>query len=71
MTDYRLDGQVLIPGRGKIVLFSTAFRPALGPIQPAIEWVPGDLSPGVKQLNSNRGIVFSLWSVPRFYNQDS
>jgi hypothetical protein len=39
-----LDGQGLIPGRDKIVLFSTASRPALR--QPPIQWVPGALSRG-------------------------
>jgi hypothetical protein len=32
-----------------IFLFSTSFRPALGPIQPPIQWEPGTLSPGVKR----------------------
>jgi hypothetical protein len=32
-----------------IVLFSTASRPALGPTQPPIQWVPGALSMGVKR----------------------
>jgi len=30
--------------------FATVFRPALGPIQPLIEWVPGALSLWVKRL---------------------
>jgi hypothetical protein len=30
-------------------LFVTASRPALEPIQPAIQWAPGDLSAGVKR----------------------
>jgi hypothetical protein len=32
-----------------ILLFTTTSRMAVGPIQPPIQWVPGDLSLGVKQ----------------------
>jgi len=32
-----------------IFLFTTAFRPALGPTQPPIQWVPEALSLGAKQ----------------------
>jgi hypothetical protein len=32
----------------EIFLFTTS-RPALGPIQPPVRWVPGDLSLGVKR----------------------
>jgi hypothetical protein len=32
----------------KNFLFSTSSRPALGPTQSPIQWVPGALSPGVK-----------------------
>jgi hypothetical protein len=32
-----------------ILLFVTAFRPTLGPIQPPIQWFPGDLSLGIKR----------------------
>jgi hypothetical protein len=32
-----------------ILLFTTASRPALGPNQPPIQWVPGAFSPGVKR----------------------
>jgi hypothetical protein len=40
----------LPPRQGQeICLFSTASRPAMGPTQPAIQWVPGALSPGVKR----------------------
>jgi hypothetical protein len=35
-----------IPCRG----FTTVSRPALGPTQPPIKWVPGALSVGVKRL---------------------
>jgi hypothetical protein len=37
------------PGGVKNFLISTSSTPALGPNQPAIQWVPGTLSPGVKQ----------------------
>jgi hypothetical protein len=32
-----------------IFLFNTVSRPALGPTQPTIQWVPGILSLGVKR----------------------
>jgi len=32
----------LIPSRGRdLFLFATAFRPALGPTQPSIQWLRG------------------------------
>jgi hypothetical protein len=48
-TGYGLDGRGSIPGKGQIFLFSTASIPVLGPVQPAIQWVPGPLSPEVKR----------------------
>jgi hypothetical protein len=37
------------PDRVKNFLFSKSSRPTLGPTQPPIQWVPGALSPGMKQ----------------------
>jgi hypothetical protein len=47
-TGNRLDSWGLIPGRSKIFLFSIVSRPATGPTQPPIQWVPGALFPRVK-----------------------
>jgi hypothetical protein len=44
---HRLDGRSSIPGRDVIFVFEVS-RPALGPIQPSIQWVLGDISPGVE-----------------------
>jgi hypothetical protein len=44
-TGYRLDGQGMIPSRGKMFLYSTASRSAPGSTQ----WVPVDLSSGIKR----------------------
>jgi hypothetical protein len=46
---YGLNSRASIPGKGKIFLFSTASRLALGPTQPPIQWVQGALSPGLKR----------------------
>jgi hypothetical protein len=51
---YGLDGRVSIPGRGKILLFSIATRPDLGPTQPPIQWVPGVKRPGREADHSPR-----------------
>jgi hypothetical protein len=37
------------PSRVKNCLFSTSFRPVLGPRQPSFQWVTGSLSTGVKR----------------------
>jgi hypothetical protein len=46
---YGLDDQGLESRLGLGFFFTTAFRPPLGPAQPPIQWVPGDLSLGVKR----------------------
>jgi hypothetical protein len=48
VTGYRLDNWDLIPRRGRIFLFVTIFRLALGPIQSAIQQVPEAVSLEVK-----------------------
>jgi hypothetical protein len=52
-----------------IFLFTSASRPALGPTQPPIQWVPGALSLGVKgtgrednHLHPSRAEVKNAWS---------
>jgi hypothetical protein len=49
-TVYGLDYREFDSRRGMgIYLFTTASSPALGPTQPPIQWVTGDLSPAVKR----------------------
>jgi hypothetical protein len=39
-----------IPGTGERVFpLTSVSRPALGPIQPPVQWVPGDLSSSLKR----------------------
>jgi hypothetical protein len=45
----RQRGRSSSPGRVKNFLFSTSFRPVLGPTQPPIQWVPRALSLGAKR----------------------
>jgi hypothetical protein len=49
----------------RIFLLAPASRPALGPTQPSIQWVPGVLSPGVKR---GRGVTLTIHPhlVPRY-----
>jgi hypothetical protein len=53
-------------GRGlAIFLLATASRPALGPIHPPIQWVPGALSLGVKRPRREADHPTHLHLVPR------
>jgi hypothetical protein len=49
VTGYGLGGPGSITGRGKNFFFSIASIPGLAPTQPPIQWVPEDLSSGVKR----------------------
>ena len=62
-TDYGLDGPGSNPGGDEIFRPS---RPALGPTQPPVKWVPR-LSPGV---NCGRGVLLTTHHlpVPRSWN---
>jgi hypothetical protein len=54
-----------ISGRGKRIFpLASVSRPALGPTQPPVQWVPGVLSPGVKR---GRGVTLTTHPhlVPR------
>jgi hypothetical protein len=46
--------------RQRIFLLTSVSRPALGPTQPSVQWVPGVLSPGVK---SGRGVTLTTHPV--------
>jgi hypothetical protein len=48
-TGYELDGRGSIRCRSEIFLLFIASRPALGPSQPPIQWVPRGISLGVKR----------------------
>jgi hypothetical protein len=63
VTDYGLDDGGSIPDIGFFFLVS-ASRPALGPTQPLVQWVPEVLSPGVKR---GRGVMLTTHPhlVPR------
>jgi hypothetical protein len=53
----RPDDRSSIPGRGeRIFPVASVSRPALGPTQLPVQWVPGILSPGVK---SGRGMTLT------------
>jgi hypothetical protein len=50
-----------IPGRGeRIFPVASVSRPALGPTQPPVQWVPGVLSPGLKR---GRGVTLTTHPI--------
>jgi hypothetical protein len=53
VSEYGLDNRGSIPGKGR----TSASRPALGPAQPPIQWVPGNFSAGVKH---GRGVMLTI-----------
>jgi hypothetical protein len=51
VSDYGLDDRAIgvrSPAGARIFPLASVSRPALGPTQPPVQWVPGVLSPGVK-----------------------
>jgi hypothetical protein len=70
--NYGLDDRGFDSRQGlRVFLFTNAFRPALGPTQRPIQWVPGALSLGVKlpgreadhSLPSSAEVM-KLWGSP-------
>jgi hypothetical protein len=55
VSGYGLDDQAIevrSPAGQRIFSLASVSRPALGPIQPPVQWVPGVLSPGLKRGQS-------------------
>jgi hypothetical protein len=49
VSGYGLEDRGSIPGRGEMIFpLASVSRPALGPIQLPVQWVPGVLSPSLK-----------------------
>jgi hypothetical protein len=59
VSDYGLDDRAIgvrSPAGQRIFPLASVSRPALGPTQPPVQWVPGVLSPGVKR---GRGVTLT------------
>jgi hypothetical protein len=59
VSDYGLDDraiEVRSPAGAEDFPLTSVSRPALGPTQPPVQWVPGVLSPGVKR---GRGVMLT------------
>jgi hypothetical protein len=61
----RPKGRSSSPGRVKNILFSTSSRPALGPTQPPIQWVPEGSFPGGKAAGASSWPLTSSQCRPR------
>jgi hypothetical protein len=59
VSDYGLDDraiEVRYPAGARISPLTSVSKPALGPTQPPVQWVPGVLSPGLKR---GRGVTLT------------
>jgi hypothetical protein len=61
VSDYGLDDRGSIPDRDKRIFpLASASRQALVSIKPAVQWVPGVLSPGVRR---GRGVMLTIHPI--------